>query len=88
MTDESDKQLEAVYDISVRVSTILGAAKVKVSDLLLLDQGAVVELDRKVGENVDIYVNNQIVARGDLIVEDGRLGVTMTEIFKSAQKNV
>lgn len=84
---EDDKQLEAVYDISVRVSTILGAARMKVSDLLRLNTGAVVELNRKVGETVDIYVNNQLVAKGELIVEDGRLGVTMTEIFKSAQKN-
>jgi flagellar motor switch protein FliN/FliY len=50
-----------------------------------LGRGAVVELDRKVGEAVDIYVNNRLVARGEVVVVDDRLGVTMTEIVKTEQ---
>ena len=50
---------------------------------LKLGRGAVVELDRKVGEAVDIYVNNRLVARGEVVVVDDRLGVTMTEIIKA-----
>lgn len=78
----SAKELEAVYDIPVQVSAVLGKATMQVSQLLKLGRGAVVELDRKVGEAVDIYVNNRLVARGEVVVVDDRLGVTMTEIVK------
>jgi flagellar motor switch protein FliN/FliY len=77
------KDLEAVYHIPVQVSAVLGRATLQVHQLLKLGRGAVVELDRKVGEAIDIYVNNRLVARGDVIVVDERLGVTMTEIIKS-----
>ncbi len=76
------KELEAVYDIPVQVSAVLGKATMKVSQLLKLGRGAVVELDRKVGEAIDIYVNNRLVARGEVVVVEDRLGVTMTEIVK------
>ena len=75
--------LEAVYDIPVTVSVVLGKATMQVSQLLKLGRGAVVELDRKVGEAIDIYVNNRLVARGEVVVVEDRLGVTMTEIIKS-----
>ena len=78
----SAKELEAVYDIPVQVSAVLGKATMQVSQLLKLGRGAVVELDRKVGEAIDIYVNNRLVARGEVVVVDDRLGVTMTEIVK------
>ena len=79
----SAQDLEAVYDIPVQVSAVLGRATMQVSQLLKLGRGAVVELDRKVGEAVDIYVNNRLVARGEVVVVDDRLGVTMTEIIKT-----
>jgi flagellar motor switch protein FliN/FliY len=76
--------LEAIYDIPVTVSAVLGKATMQVSQLLKLGRGAVVELDRKLGEAIDIYVNNRLVARGEVVmVDDNRLGVTMTEIVKS-----
>ena len=76
------KELEAVYDIPVQVSAVLGKSTMKVSQLLKLGRGAVVELDRKVGEAIDIYVNDRLVARGEVVVVEDRLGVTMTEIIK------
>jgi flagellar motor switch protein FliN/FliY len=79
----SARDLEAVYDIPVTVSAVLGKATMQVSQLLKLGRGAVVELDRKLGEAIDIYVNNRLVARGEVVmVDDNRLGVTMTEIVK------
>jgi len=75
--------LAAVYDVPVQVSAVLGKANMQVSQLLKLGRGAVVELDRKVGEAIDIYVNNRLVARGEVVVVDERLGVTMTEIVKA-----
>lgn len=76
-------QLDAVYAVPVEVAAVLGKAIMPVSSLLKLGRGAVVELDRKVGEAIDIYVNNRLVARGEVVVVEDRLGITMTEIIKS-----
>jgi flagellar motor switch protein FliN/FliY len=80
---ESNISLEAVYDIPVQISVVLGKTNMQVSQLLKLGRGAVVELDRKVGEPIDIYVNNRLVARGEVVVVEDRIGVTMTEIIKN-----
>ena len=78
------RDLGAVYDIPVTVSAVLGKSTMQVSQLLKLGRGAVVELDRKIGEAIDIYVNNRLVARGEVVmVGENRLGVTMTEIVKA-----
>lgn len=77
------RDLEAVYEIPVQVAAVLGKSSMQVSQLLKLGRGAVVELDRKVGEAIDIYVNNRLVARGEVVLVDDKLGVTMTEIIKS-----
>ena len=63
----------------MQISAVLGKATMQVSQLLKPGRGAVVELDRKVGEAIDIYVNNRLVARGEVVVVEDRLGVTMTE---------
>jgi flagellar motor switch protein FliN/FliY len=81
----SAQDLEAVYDIPVQVAAVLGKSTMQVSQLLKLGRGAVVELDRKVGEAIDIYVNNRLVARGEVVVVEDRLGITMTEIIKSGR---
>ena len=78
-----DAGLEAVYDIPVKVSAVLGTSHMQIHQLLKLGRGAVVELDRKVGEAVDIYVNDRLVARGEVVIVEDKLGVTMTEIVKS-----
>ncbi|HTZ71676.1 MAG TPA: flagellar motor switch protein FliN [Acetobacteraceae bacterium] len=80
----SARDLEAVYDIPVTVIAVLGRTTMPVSQLLKLGRGAVVELDRKLGEAIDVYVNNRLVARGEVVmVDDNRLGITMTEIVKA-----
>lgn len=78
--------LDAVYGIPVEVAAVLGKANMPVSSLLKLGRGAVIELDRKVGEAIDIYVNNRLVARGEVVVVEDKLGITMTEIIK-AERN-
>jgi flagellar motor switch protein FliN/FliY len=86
LVDDSDKtaaDLTPVFDVPVNISAVLGKAHMSVSQLLKLGQGSVLELDRRVGEAIDIYVNNRLVARGEVVVVDERLGVTMTEIIKS-----
>ena len=81
--DRAAADLEAVFDVPVQVSAVLGRAKMDVGNLLKLGPGAVLELDRKVGEAIDIYVNNRLVARGEVVLVEDKLGVTMTEIIKA-----
>ena len=80
--ERSAADLAAVYDVPVNIQAVLGRANMEVASLLRLNRGSVIELDRKVGEAIDIYVNNRLVARGEVVVVDERLGVTMTEIIK------
>lgn len=89
-TSEADikhtaQDLEAVFDVPVTVSAVLGKSSMEVSHLLKLAKGTIVELDRKVGEAIDIYVNDRLVARGEVVLVEDRLGVTMTEIIKAGQ---
>jgi flagellar motor switch protein FliN len=84
--DRGAADLEAVFDVPVQVSAVLGRARMEVGELLKLGPGAVLELDRKVGEAIDIYVNNRLVARGEVVLVEEKLGVTMTEIIK-AERN-
>jgi len=78
--------LEAMFDVPVQVSAVLGRSRMEVGELLRLGPGTVLELDRKVGEAIDIYVNNRLVARGEVVLVEDKLGVTMTEIIK-AERN-
>ena len=75
--------LAPVFDVPVGISAVLGKATMSVAQLLKLGAGSVLELDRKVGEAIDIFVNNRLVARGEVVVVEDRLGVTMTEIIKT-----
>ena len=79
----SAADLEAVFDVPVTVSAVLGKSAMEVSQLLKLGKGTVLELDRKVGEAIDIYVNDRLVARGEVVLVEDRLGITMTEIIKA-----
>jgi flagellar motor switch protein FliN len=79
----SAADLEAVFDVPVQVSAVLGRARMEINDLLKIGPGTVLELDRKVGEAIDIYVNNRLVARGEVVLVEEKLGVTMTEIIKA-----
>jgi len=85
-TNRGAADLEAIFDVPVQVSAVLGRARMDVGELLRLGPGTVLELDRKVGEAIDIYVNNRLVARGEVVLVEDKLGVTMTEIIK-AERN-
>jgi flagellar motor switch protein FliN/FliY len=82
--ERSAADLEAVFDVPVRISVVLGRTRIPVASLLKMDIGTVVELDRQVGEAVEIFVNDRLVARGEIVLVENRLGVTMTEIVKAA----
>ena len=81
--DKSASDLAPVFDVPVNIAAVLGKSNMSVAQLLKLGRGSVLELDRKVGEAIDIFVNNRLVARGEVVVVEDRLGVTMTEIIKT-----
>jgi flagellar motor switch protein FliN len=83
----SATDLAPVFDVPVHIKAVLGKATMDVASLLQLSRGSLIELDRRVGESIDIYVNNRLVARGELVVVEERLGVTMTEIIKDNETN-
>jgi len=72
--------LDAVHEVPVKMQAVLGRARMTVSELMQMAPGRVVELDRKVGEPVDIFVSNRLIARGEVVLIDRALGVTLTEI--------
>jgi flagellar motor switch protein FliN len=74
--------LEHVFDVPVTVSAVLGRTRLDIATLVTLGPGAILELDRRVGEPIDVFVNNRLVARGEVVLIDEKLGVTMTEIVK------
>ena len=77
-----DPGMSALSHVPVEVQVVLGGARMPIGNVLKLSRGAVVEIDRKVGEQVDIHINNRPVARGEIIiVDEDRLGVTLTEII-------
>jgi flagellar motor switch protein FliN/FliY len=77
---KTPEDLERLYDVPVTVSAVLGHARLPIGELLKIGPGSLLELDRKVGEAIDIRVNDRLVARGEVVLVDDRLGVTMTEI--------
>ena len=85
--EKTAHDLAPVFDVPVQISAVIGKTTLSVSQLLKLNAGSILELDRKVGEAIDIYVNNRLVARGEVVVVDERLGVTMTEIIKDGDTN-
>lgn len=77
--------LEAVHEVPVKVQAVLGRSRMDIGSLLKLRTGDVLELDRRVGEPVDIFVNNRPIARGEIVLIDGAIGVTLTEIVKQVR---
>ncbi|MEN2786155.1 flagellar motor switch protein FliN [Sphingomonas qilianensis] len=78
----SAADLQAVFDVPVKVQAVLGRSRMDIGALMRLKTGDVVELDRRVGEPADIFVNNRLIARGEVVLIDNALGVTVTEIVR------
>lgn len=77
------KSLDAIFGVKLDVRVVLGRSRMPISELLNLTKGSVIELDRRVGEPVDIMINDRMVARGDLVrVQGDSLGVALREIVK------
>ena len=77
------KNIDAIFSVKLDVRVVLGRNQMPVSDLLKLTKGSVIELDRKVGEPVDVMINDKVIARGDLVkVQGDMIGVALREIVK------
>ena len=81
-SETEDTALSAVFDVPVKVQAVLGRARMPISELVSIHPGHVFELDRRVGEPIDLLVNDRLIARGEIVMIDGSLGVTLTEIVK------
>ncbi|MEL6371925.1 MAG: flagellar motor switch protein FliN [Pseudomonadota bacterium] len=81
------RPISSIENVPVRVSAVLGKTKIDFAALKELSAGSVIELDRRVGEPIDLYVNDQLVARGELVLVDGSIAVTMTEIVSRKKPN-
>ena len=77
-------EAEALLDVDVEITVVLGTAMMPIAHVLKLGRGAVIELDRTVDEDIEVHANNRAVAKGEIIVIEDRLGVTMTEIIKTS----
>ena len=81
--EEKNLSIDSLYEIPVKVSVMLGKTHMQIDDLLKLGKGSVVELDKKVGEPVDICINDKIVAKGEIVIVDNKIGVTLTELVNT-----
>ena len=75
-----ETELEALLDVEVEITAILGTSMMPISQILKLGRGAVVELNRNVGEDIEVHANNRVVANGEVVVVEDRLGVNLTDI--------
>jgi len=81
VTEQATEDLGLIMDVPLRLSVELGSARLPVRDVLALSKGSVVELDRTNGEPADVYVNDRLIARGELTVQEDRVAVRITELI-------
>jgi len=90
LTDESmpssDVNLDVVLDIPVNLSMEIGRTKISIRNLLQLNQGSVVELERLAGEPMDVLVNGTLIARGEVVVVNEKFGIRLTDIISPAER--
>jgi flagellar motor switch protein FliN/FliY len=79
---QEETNLEAVYEVPLQISAVLGKSVMKISDLVKLARGSIVELDKKVGDAVEVFVNDKLMAKGEIVLIDNKIGITITELVK------
>ena len=78
--------LDLILDIPLDIAVELGRVKMLVDDVLQLGQGSIIELDKPVGERLEIYVNDKLIARGEVVVANERLGIKVTDIVSPLER--
>jgi len=82
----SDLNLDVILDVPVSLSLEVGRARIPIRNLLQLNQGSVVELERAAGEPLDLYVNGTLIAQGEVVVVNDRFGVRLTDVVSPAER--
>ncbi|HEY5803034.1 MAG TPA: flagellar motor switch protein FliN [Lysobacter sp.] len=82
----TDLNLDVILDVPVSLSLEVGRARIPIRNLLQLNQGSVVELERGAGEPLDVYVNGTLIAQGEVVVVNDRFGVRLTDVVSPAER--
>jgi flagellar motor switch protein FliN/FliY len=85
-TSEPPKNLEFILDIPLSISVELGRTKMVINDMLQLGQGSVIELDKLAGEPLEVYVNNKLMAKGEVVLVNDKFGVRLTDIISPIER--
>jgi len=86
MSIDEDVNLEVILDIPVVISMEVGSTKINIRNLLQLNQGSVIELDRMAGEPLDIKVNGTLIAHGEVVVVNEKFGIRLTDVISPAER--
>ena len=81
-----DLNLDVILDVPVTLSLVVGHARIPIRNLLQLNQGSVVELERAAGEPLDVYVNDTLIAQGEVVVVNDRFGVRLTDVVSPSER--
>ena len=85
-SNSSDVNLDVILDVSVTLSMEVGRTRIPIRNLLQLNQGSVVELEREAGEPLDVYVNGTLVAHGEVVVVNEKFGIRLTDVISPAER--
>ncbi|RBW47772.1 flagellar motor switch protein FliN [Psychromonas sp. B3M02] len=86
MSDEELERLDSILDIPVTISMEVGRSKINIRNLLQLNQGSVVELERIAGEPLDVLVNGTLIAHGEVVVVNDKFGIRLTDVISQTER--
>lgn len=86
ITGEEKRKLDAILDIPVTISMEVGRSQISIRNLLQLNQGSVVELDRVAGESLDVLVNGTLIAHGEVVVVNDKFGIRLTDVISQIER--
>ncbi|MEL6115264.1 flagellar motor switch protein FliN [Photobacterium sp. SP02] len=86
ISDEERRRLDSIMDIPVTISMEVGRTKISIRNLLQLNQGSVVELDRVAGESLDVLVNGTLIAHGEVVVVNDKFGIRLTDVISQTER--
>jgi len=86
ISNGDNPDLEVILDIPVSISMVVGATQINIRNLLQLNQGSVIELDRLAGEPLDVLVNNTLIAHGEVVVVNEKFGIRLTDVISASER--
>lgn len=86
ITEDERRKLDTIMDIPVTISMEVGRSKISIRNLLQLNQGSVVELDRVAGESLDVMVNGTLIAHGEVVVVNDKFGIRLTDVISQTER--